>query len=455
MVFKNITMKNSAYILITLLVIAFTGGCKKGQEAMTDDNFHPRIIDNSGVFTAPSRIIFQGQSAIYSGLTFSPKPIEKTKIVWTVNDKEVSTDTAYTFVPTSGGEYTLKLVATYNGQTSTRISKILVSPDTYTFKKYSNVFMDYLSENGTAAAVDWTKITHLAFNGARVISESSVDFSKGNLNQNADELAARGHINGVPVLLGVSGRLSGIDGWSLYNSTDFGTSISTPAKRATLIALIKTYVVAHKLDGVDVMMTDFNNDVYSISAGNLAAVGPFVKELKAALPVASIVTATVTSNYMHWEYTDLSAVDWVNVHAFENGITIGPGAPRGQSSPLSFMLDAAAIWINKGFPASKIVLGVPAFGLRYNEIDAQGNNLSWGSYDYMSYKDIVAADPSAAQKEYVAGIAKGVYYNGVPLVKEKAQYIKDHAFKGAYLWAGDFDAAGDNSLSATIGTILK
>ncbi len=448
-------MKKLTYILMTSLIVAFAGGCKKGQDVMTDDNFHPRIIDNSGVFTAPSRIISEGQSAIYSGLTFSPKPIEKTKIVWKVNDVEVSSDTAFTFTPTEGGEYVLKLEATYNGQTSTRISKVLVSPDTYTPKTYTNVAMSYLSENGTAASVDWTKITHLAFNGGRIISSTSIDFSKGNVNQNADELVARGHLSGTPVLLGLSGRLSGIDGWALYNSTDFGTAINTAEKRASLIELVKAYVAAHKFDGVDVMMTDFNNDDYAVSAGNLASVGPFVTELKAALPANAIVTATVTTNYMHWEYTNLSAVDWVNVHAFENGITVGPAAPVGQPSPLSYMVDAANIWLNKGFPASKIVLGMPAFGLRYNELDADGNNLGWGSYDYISYKDIVALDAAAPEKEYAADIAKGVYYNGVPLITEKAKYVRDNGFKGAYLWAGDYDAPGAASLSAALGSILK
>ncbi|MES2457117.1 MAG: glycosyl hydrolase family 18 protein [Bacteroidota bacterium] len=447
-------MKTIQYLMLCLCIGVIATGCKKGQEADVDENFHPRIFDNGGVFTVPSRIINAGQSAIYSGLTFSPKPVEKTKISWKVNGTEVSTDTAYTFTPAGGGEFEIKVEATYNGQTSTRISKVLVSPATYTPKAAPFVNMMYLSENGVSANVDWTKVTHLAFSGARVLPSGGIDFSKGNQNQNIDELVARGHIAGVPVLLGITGTLSGIDGWSLYNSVDFGTVIKDAAKRAVLVQTLAAYVVARKLDGIDIMMTDLSNDSYDLSAAHAQAVGPFISELKAVLPAKSLVTATVTVNYMHWEYTSLLSADWVNVHAFENG-AIGPGTPPAQQSPFNFMVDAATIWVNKGYPKTKIVLGIPAFGIRYLELDASGNNLSWGSYNYVSFKDILAADATAAQKEYTASLGKGVYFNGVPLVTQKANYIKTNGFKGAYLWAGDYDATGTNSLMGTLSGILK
>ena len=448
-------MKKLSYFLFTLAVICAFNGCKKGQEAQVDDNFHPRIFDTKGVFRAPSIIINQGQSAIYTGLTFSPKPQEQSKIMWTVDGKEVSTDTAFTFTPTAGGEYQIKLEATYNGQTSTRLSKVLVSPTTYTPKPYTNVVMAYLSENGTAADVDWTKITHVAINGARVISPTSIDFSKSNSNQNIDELVARGHINGIPVILGVSGRLSGIDGWGSYNSTDFGLSINTAEKRATIVAALKTYLVARKLDGIDIMMTDLGNDSYDVSANMVQSVAPLLNELKAVLPTGSLVTVTVTTNYLHWEYLSLLAADWLNVHTFENG-TVYPGSPLAQQSSFDYLVSSSNIWKNtKGYPANKLVLGIPAFGIVYRTLDANGNNLNYGSYGYVPYKEIVAADASAPQNEFTDKIAKGVYYNGVPLVTKKAQFIKDNGFKGAYIWAEDYDVPGANSLLGKISSIVK
>ncbi|MCD0488168.1 hypothetical protein LPB86_08000 [Pedobacter sp. MC2016-14] len=446
-------MNHIKYLILAFLLSAVIAGCEKGQEAATDDNFHPRIIDGNGVFISPKRIIFQGTSAVYNGLTFSPKPIEKAKISWKVNGVEVSTDTTYTFTPTAGGEYQVKVEATYNGQTSTRISNVLVSPTTYTPKTYTNIAMAYLTEDATVADVDFANVTHVTYKGFRVAASGAVDFSKATLNQTGDELVARAHIAHVPVLLGISGTLSGIDGWSLYNSNEFGAVISDATKRAALVTTVAEYVINHRLDGVDVMMTDLSNDFYNISAANAQSVGPFITALKAALPAGSLVTATVTTNYMHWEYANLAVADWVNVHAFEEGTFVGPGAPRGQASSLAYMQSCAAIWANK-IDKSKIVIGIPAFGLRYTAIDGAGNNLSWGSYGYIKYKDILAIDPLAYNKEMI-NTDFGIYFNGIPLVDQKTAYIKANGYKGAYLYAGDYDVKGTNSLMAAIYKTLK
>lgn len=447
-------MKNIKYLLMSIVLLTVFAGCKKGQDADVDDNFHPRIIDNSAVFTAPNRIIFQGQSAVYSGLTFSPKPVEKTKISWKVNDVEVSTDTAFTFTPTAGGEYVVKVEATYNGQTSTRISNVLVSPSTYTPKAYTNVAMAYLTENATFADIDLTAVTHLTYTGARVTPTGAVDFSKGNVNQNLDNLVARSHIAGVPILLSVTGTLSGVDGWALYNSVDFGSVISDPTKRAALAASVAQYVIDHKLDGVDILMTDLSNDVGSVTNASMKAIGPLLTLLRTALPT-QLLTVSVTTNYLHWDYpvADFAKADWINVHAFEDGTNVGPGAPRRQGSTYDYMVAGATIWAAK-LPKNKLVIGLPAFGAHYNAIDAGGNNLGWGSYDYLTYKQILAKDPTAFDKE-TSPIDFGVYFNGIPLINRKTDYIKANGFKGAYLYAGDYDVKGANSLMSAVHATLK
>jgi GH18 family chitinase len=119
------------------------------------------------------------------------------------------------------------------------------------------------------------------------------------------------------------------------------------------------------------------------------------------------------------------------------------------------MKTAAAIWKEFHLPASKIVIGMPAFGIRYKAVDTAGNNLDWGSFEYISYLGIVAIDPAADQKELVAA-DEGIYYNGVPLIKEKADYIKVSDFKGAYLWTVDYDSPiAAKSLLQTLYNGLK
>lgn len=451
--FKNISMKKIKYtpvpVLILVLLMAFAG-CKKDEvkDQEAANPYFPRIFDNLRVFGS-NQIIDEGKTADFSGVLFTPA--KKVKISWQVNGKETSTDESFKFTPTAGGEYTIKLVATYNGDSTSRQTKVLVNPSTYTFKPYTKVVLANLTEDGTAADLVFSNMTHLEYQVGKVAADGTLDVSKGNVNHHADEIVARAHIAGVPVLMGISGHLSGIDGWAIYESNDFGTAIRNPTSMKLLIDSVKAYVARKRMDGVDIYMTDINS---GNAPDNIHAIGPFLTALKAALPASAIVTVTASVNYQHWEYPDLSKADWVNIHAFEDNGHIGPDAPVGQSSSYDFMVSGAQIWTNFHLPASKLVIGIPAFGLRYNSLNAAGNNESWGSYDYMTYKAIVAVDPANAGKEK-ADIAKGVYYNGVPLVTQKINYIKTGGYKGAYLWAADYDAVGANSLMAVIYNGLK
>ncbi|MFC3198941.1 glycosyl hydrolase family 18 protein [Parapedobacter deserti] len=424
-------------------------GCTKDGDATADADFHPRIFDRTGVFSSPSMIISEGETAAFSGLLFSPA--NHVDISWKVDGVEVSTDTVFAFTPDGGGEFTITVEATNAGKTAMRTSTVLVNPLSYTLKPYNRVAMSYLSDGGTAAHVDWNTVTHVTFQCARVLPDGGLDVTAGQTDQAADEVVARAHNNGIPVLLGIAGRLTGLDGWALYESNDFGSAIANAATRPLVVQNVVDYVAARRMDGVDIMMTDINSGAY---ASNLAAIGPFLADLRAALPAGALVTVTVAVGWQHWEYPDVSAADWLNVRGFENGLTVGVGAPRGQPSPFQYLVDGANIWLNKGVPKDKIVLGIPAFGLRYDAIDDDGNNRDWGSYSYVRYSDILAQDSGADQQEYI-DVAHGLYYNGIPLVRQKAGFIKDEGFKGAYLWAGDYDVQGEKSLMGAISNALK
>lgn len=434
------TIQNKKLLTIQWLVLGLgtllLAACNK--DIADDPEFgpgdYPRIFYAQGNFPQ-AVIINQGQTATYGGITYSPAG--KVKINWKVNDEVKSNDTTFKFTPTAGGEYSIKLEVELNGLVSTRSSQVIVKPATYTRKNFNKVVMGYLSIDGLGADVKWNYVTHVAAQFGRVSSDGALDVTRGNANQLADELVARGHIRGLPVLLTLFGRITPVDGWALYESDDMGTALRNAGTRAALVTQVKNYLAASKMDGVDVMMTDFNGSPnYS---ANLAALGLFVKELRAALPTDAIITITAGAGWQHWEYPDLTPVDWVNVRAFEDGVHVGPGAPVGQASSLDYMKTAANIWAQFHVPASKVVVGFPAFGLRYNELDANGNCAGWAAYDYTTYKAILAIDPTADTKEYI-NASKGVYYNGVPLVKQKAEFIKTSAYKGMYGWYIDADA---------------
>ncbi|RAJ10914.1 GH18 family chitinase [Chitinophaga skermanii] len=443
-------MRKIYHLLILAAILVIGNSCNKND--VSDPGWkpgdQPRIFDQKNVFQTPSHVINGGESVAFTGLLFSPAG--QVKVSWKVDGKEVSTDTAFTFTPTTGGEFALTLEATYGGLASVRSTKVLVKPSTYEPKPFTKVALGYVTSGGSAASVNWDNVTHVSFLAGKVTTDGALDVSAGETNQRADEMVARGHIAGRRVLLGLTGRLSGVDGWALYEANDFGQAIYNDAARAILLNNIKNYVTAKGFDGVDLVMTDINSGLY---AQNLSKLGTFINELRAALPANSLVTLTGGVGWQHWDYPNVSNADWVNVRAFEDPTFVGPGAPLGQASSYQYMLDKAAIWVNK-VGASKVVVGIPAFGLRYLELDDNGNNASWGSYDYVPFKDIIALDNTAADKEMINS-SKGIYFNGKPLVKQKADYIKAGAFKGAYLWAADYDAENGNSLMKVLNDALN
>lgn len=439
-------------VLLFAAAIVLVASCKKdiASEPEFGDGDYPRIFYAQGSFPQ-ALIINANDTAKYGGISYSPA--KKVTIRWKVNDEVKSSDTSFNFVPVTGGEFNIKLEVEYNGLVSTRSSQVVVKPATYTPKTFNKVVMGYLSYDGLGTDVKWNYITHLAAQIGKVSSDGALDITRGNANQLTDELVARGHIRGIPVLLTLFGRLSPVDGWALYESDDMGAAIRDATKRASLVQQIKNYITTTRMDGVDIMMTDINGSPnYS---ANLAALAPFIAELKDALPANSIITLTVGTGWQHWEYpADLSALDWLNVRAFEDGVHVGPGAPVGQASSLDFMKTAAAFWEQFHVPASKIVVGLPLFGLRYNELDGSGNNASWGSYDYTTYKNILALDPAASTKEYVNS-AKGIYYNGLPLIQQKVDFIKTSSYKGVYGWYIDGDATAADSTKSIFRTAFK
>ena len=250
-------------IIICFFAVILQLSCSR--EDNIDSDFQPRIFDNGNMFTSPTRVINEGQTVKFNNISFSPSTKKGLSLAWKINGKELSNDTVFTFTPPAGGgEFMVTLEASYNGKVSVRNTNILVSPTDYTLKPYNQVALSYLTEKGSAKNIDWKQVTHVAYNTALVRSDGTIDFSKGDLNQIADELVTRAHINGIPLLLGISGRLSPIDGWSLYNSSDFGDAISSPTIRTEVIKNIVNYVNARKMDGVDILIC---SDIYPVCIG--------------------------------------------------------------------------------------------------------------------------------------------------------------------------------------------
>lgn len=119
----------------------------------------------------------------------------------------------------------------------------------------------------------------------------------------------------------------------------------------------------------------------------------------------------------------LSAVDWINVMAYDGG-------DGERHSSYEFAVNSASYWRStRNVPAGKVVLGVPFYG-----------RPSWASYE-----DILAADPEAWNRDHAMINGMEAFYNGVSTMEKKAAYARDN-LGGIMIWELTQDT-GDSSKS--------
>jgi hypothetical protein len=113
----------------------------------------------------------------------------------------------------------------------------------------------------------------------------------------------------------------------------------------------------------------------------------------------------------------------------------GPG--RNHSS-MAYAEQALSYWRGRGLPPEKTVLGVPFYS---RPIET-------------AYRDLLAANPAAADQDEIEFNGTTVYYNGRPTLVTKTKLAQREA-SGIMIWALAHDAPGPESLLSAIFDAAK
>lgn len=241
--------------------------------------------------------------------------------------------------------------------------------------------------------------------------------------------------NNAKVLLGIN------DG-SGDGKTNFKNMASTAAGRNNFIKDVMNVVRANNLDGVD-MDWEFP----STSDGTDATFTLLMKELSDSLHRDGryYLSAAITAGKYAGGIRDairaeiFPYVDFFNIMAYDDFSTTVPYRHHSDYTLATVCLN---YWLNtRGMPASKAVLGIPAYGrpsgitqsntiLTYNGILGQGGNPQY---------DSAVVTASGYPSPYT------IYYNGQYTTKRKAKLAKDIA-NGVMFWEKGQDAHDVNSL---------
>ncbi|KAG6890137.1 hypothetical protein C0995_011430 [Termitomyces sp. Mi166 len=220
--------------------------------------------------------------------------------------------------------------------------------------------------------IDFSKFDILFFAFATPNASSTLSFDPGS-QAILKRLATAAHNSGKGTKVVLS-----IGGWG--GCQYFSSSVSTSANRMKLVNSVKKIVEANGLDGIDIDWEYPNSPGagHPYSPADSANLLSFIKALRMLLGSSKIISAAVA--HLPWlgsngkPLTDVSAyavqMNYVNIMNYDvwgASATPGPNAPLGNpcgtsKRPQANAQAALKQWTAAGFPASKLLLGLPLYG---------------------------------------------------------------------------------------------
>ncbi|GAA5927514.1 glycoside hydrolase family 18 protein [Sporobolomyces koalae] len=206
-----------------------------------------------------------------------------------------------------------------------------------------------------------------------------------------------------------------VGGWS--GSLYFSKLVETDAKRKAFAKDLYAFMTKYGFVGIDMDWEYPNGEgigCNAISPKDSANFVLFLKEVRKLIGKNGLLTAAVsTSGIFGPEGTALSSfseygtlLDYLNLMTYDiSGSwseTTGPNSPLRTCKSDTSVQDAVTLWTSRGFPASKILLGIPAYSVSFTTASSTLAKTEIGSYSsqiYQAWNKVVpkgAADDSNA-----------------------------------------------------------
>lgn len=293
---------------------------------------------------------------------------------------------------------------------------------------------------------DWEKITHVCLAFGKVQANGDVDVEEVCRHR---AVIGEAHKHGVKVLLSIGGG----------GSRNFSSAILNKAYRRDLVAKLKSLVDTLELDGIDVDYEEWEGGPDGASEFDLKkrkALETFYKDLRMAIGEEKLMSAAVNAgwdtggfgSYNCFNNTMHHYLDFVSLMIYDE---TGPwsGTRTGAHSGWDFFEHAIHHWlVNRELPKEKLVAGVPFYGYKFSKRDyakdAEG----------ISYKKILEMYPN--EDAHLKDSIGLLYYDGMPTIRKKVEYVKEHELGGIMFWEITQDTEdADKSLLNLIHRLLK
>ena len=324
------------------------------------------------------------------------------------------------------------------------------------------------------------KLTHINYafaniqNGRCVLGDSYADIDKAFAGDTWDQGALRGNFGQLRKLKAANPSLKtmiSIGGWTW--SENFAAAAASDASRKAFASSCVTFMKQYGFDGIDIdweypVSGGLNAGTPADKQNYTALLKEFRTELNAeeakdsrsySLSIAAPAGPSIIPNL---ESAKIGGVlDWMNLMSYDfHGswdpitghnapMTVGPKDTAAGFS----ITDAVDSYLKAGFPAAKLVLGVPFYGRGWENVGPTGAGLhqsgtaasvgTWekGVFDYSDIKSnylpsMTRSWDASAQVPYLYDSARRLWisYDDAQSMKIKADYIKAKGLGGAMIW---------------------
>lgn len=244
-------------------------------------------------------------------------------------------------------------------------------------------------------------------------------------------IAAKAKANNAKIFISINGT-----------AANFKNMAYTPEGRNNFIKQIMNIVRQYSLHGVD-MDWEFP----STADGTDITFTALMKELSDSCHRNAMyyVTAAISAGKYPGAFRDairnelFNYLDWFNIMSYDDFSTT---LPYRHHSDLNLAKTGLDYWMNaRGMPASKYVLGMPAYG-RPSGITQTGTVLSYNtilSKGGSPYSDSAIVSVSTFPNPYT------IYYNGQSTIKKKSMMAKERG-NGIMIWEHGHDSHDATSL---------
>lgn len=441
-----------SFIFILFLLLLTTVAVKKNNS----------VLSGFAIITAAAQGDQKPDSAVKQAIQSSARLLARTaKMIAKAENERPMPDLAAKLVAQSSA----KLLA----QTAEMIAKAKPAtiPEKNMIVGYYGAWTAY--SGFTPDKINASKLTHINYAFANIGDDLTIQMGYPDID--SENLKKLNNLKKINAKLKI---LISVGGWTW--SGKFSDAALTDASRTKFANSCVDLVVKYNLDGVDI---DWEYPVTGGLSGNKQRAEDkrnftvLIQKIREKLDergkrdgkkyILSIAGGSGYSYVNNVELKNLSNyIDYANImtydiHAVWDKHTdfCSPLYTNINSPDIKWSVSSSAdLWISAGFPAEKIVIGVPFYGYRYDNVKNLNNGLyqSHSGGAALSYDKIASSYLNNSSYKYyydttskVPWLFNGstfISYDDANSIRIKGEYIRSKPFAGAAIWELSQDSKG-------------